>query len=122
MDSTELLNKIQYLKDKKDATVAMYDDQIKMLTAQLEQQMEVEGVTKLEGDFASAYWRSSDKVELTDQAEFLKFVKTYDAFDLFSKTISVTAFRERSDAGETIPGAQIVKSNSFVVQKKRNNK
>ena len=114
MNSEELLNKIQALKQKRDAVTEMYDDQITLLTATL-------GATLGEGnglktECATAYWQSNTNVKVEDWNAVMEYVSKNNAFDILQKRISPAQLEKRIEAGAKIVGVTITKGTTLIIK------
>lgn len=114
MNSEELLNKIQALKQKRDAVTEMYDDQITTLTTQL-------GVVLGEGnglktECATAYWQSNTSVKVEDWNAVMEYVYANKAFDVLQRRISPAQLKARIDAGAVIAGITISDSKTLIIK------
>ena len=112
----EVLAQIQGLKTKRDKLVAMHNDSIETLSKYLENNMAVSKVLKLEGPTATAYYRKSTEVKVTDWNAVINFVKEKGAMDIIQRRISPVALKKRIDAGEKIKGVTVSDKETFIIQ------
>lgn len=107
MNSTELLEKIQTLREKKAAMETMLDDQISSYAAMLDAQLTAEGLTKQTCETAIAFYTHPKDIKVTDWTGLLGFVQAKGAYDILQKRIAPGAVQVRLDAGEDIPGIKV---------------
>lgn len=65
------------------------------------------GITSAASDKASLSMKKKQHPAIDDWQAFYGYVATTGQFELLHKRLSSTAFRERWDAGEAIPGTSI---------------
>lgn len=119
--ATELLDSIYYLKQKRDAIVETYNDQIDRLTIMLERRMREEGKNTMEFDLAMAFFRKQTKVEVEDWNEVMQCVKRNDAFDILQRRIAPAQLEKRIAAGMIIKGVKISHEEILVIKGKKEN-
>ncbi len=56
---------------------------------------------------------------IKDRAKFLKFVIAKKAYDLFQNRVSATALKDRTEAGEKVPGVEYFRKSYISLTKKR---
>ena len=120
-DIDELLDTIELLKQRRDATNTLYDDQISMLTKELEKELMKAGKDCAETKTAVAFYRSSPKVEVEDWNALAEYIKENDAFDVLQRRVSPAALENRIKAGANIKGVTITKGKTLIVKGKKVN-
>lgn len=75
------------------------------------------GMTACGGKFGLVKMTESKEPIAEDWAQVWKYIKENDAWELLHKRITVTAVRERWDAGESVPGIGSVPKYSLSVSK-----
>lgn len=114
-----LLNKIQGLKLKKEAAAELYDDHIKILTAQLEGMCKASGTENVSTEMATAYFQTNTSVNVEDWNVVMKFVADNNAFDILQRRISPAQLEARIKAGAKIDGITIEKTKSLQIRGKK---
>jgi len=79
--------------------------------------LEQSGLNKASGQVATAGKRISVIPLVTDWDQVFGYIKDHDRFDLVQKRISVLAWRETHDNGETIPGTEPVEEYDITLTK-----
>ena len=59
------------------------------------------------GRLATASITQTDRPTIKDYERFIKYVRDNEAFDLLQRRVSTTAWRERLDEGEKVPGIEV---------------
>jgi len=62
------------------------------------------------GKLGTAFVRKTDHPSIKNRPKFLKYVVAHKAFDLFQNRITPTAYFERLENGERVPGVKIFTS------------
>ena len=87
------------LKEVKNALAAMNEELI--------DQMRQAGTTMIKTEMAAVSISHSQKPRVIDWAAFDAWVIKHKAPELFERRVSVSAWRERADAGVVVPGVEI---------------
>ena len=66
------------------------------------------GITQAGSDKASCHMRETQQPAIEDWSQFYDYVAKTNQFELLHKRLSSTAFKERWDAGENIPGTKAI--------------
>ena len=109
MNLSELINELVKLKQQR-AALATADSELSKVLAKLEADimhtMNEAGLSKAASDIGhSVTMAKKAHPTITDWDQFYAYVTSTNSFDLLHKRLSSTAFRDRWDAGEIIPGA-----------------
>lgn len=95
--------------------------QKKVVTELQEEMMDLmiaSGTTSYKGTTASLSLVTSNVPTLKDFGKFTTWIKKHNAFDLLQKRISTTAYRDRVENGEKIPGVDTFVKNSLRISLK----
>ena len=76
----------------------------------------VEDLKNTSGKRASLVASGRDSYKITNWDKFVEFVQDNDAYDLFQRSVTITAVREREADGVRIPG--LVKHTTFSIKPK----
>ena len=121
MNIKELIDKfveIKALKESLNEQVKKCNEDLAKLEADIMEQMSNAGITQAASDKASCSMRESKHPAINDWPAFYDHVAKTGAFELLHKRLSSTAFRERWEAGEQIPGTEITSVWELSVRRK----
>lgn len=107
MNINDLINRFVEVKAEREAlneSVKKCTETLAKIEADIMSQMANAGITQAASDKASCTMRKVTHPAITDWAAFYNYVAQTKQFELLHKRLSSTAFRERWDAGEAIPG------------------
>src|SRR5271156_3623268 len=74
------------------------------IQAQLLKKFSVSKLNGARGRLGTAFVRSTDHPSIENRPKFLKYVISNKAYDLFQNRITPTAYFERVENGERVPG------------------
>jgi len=109
MNLSELINQLVEVKQQR-ADLALQDSDLSKQVAQLEADimhaMSEAGTTKAASEAGHSVTMSKKTVPvITDWESFYEYVSQTKSFDLLHKRLSSTAFKDRLEQGEQIPGS-----------------
>lgn len=90
-----------------EGELAQVKNAIKEASEELVSAMKEAGTTTIKTEIASVTVSTSQVPQVEDWAEFDAWVLKHKALDMFQRRISVSAWRERTDAGVNVPGVQV---------------
>lgn len=106
---SELIDAYAIERNKRDdlqEKVVACTNRMSTLESDILQAMSAEGITSVGSALATATMKQASRPSIKDWAAFYAYVKETGAFELLHKRLSSTAFQERWDAGEVIPGTE----------------
>jgi len=111
MNLSELINQLVEVKQQR-ADLALQDSDLSKQAAQLEADimhaMSEAGTTKAASEAGHSVTMSKKSVPvITDWESFYEYVSQTKSFDLLHKRLSSTAFKDRIEHGEQVPGSSI---------------
>jgi hypothetical protein len=111
MNLTELIDQLVEVKRKR-ADISQQDIELSHKAAQLESDimhlMSEVGTTKAASESGHSVTMSKKIVpSITDWDAFYEYVQQTKSFDLLHKRLSTTAFKDRAENGEQIPGSSM---------------
>ena len=109
MNLSELINQLVEVKQQR-ADLSLQDSDLSKQAAQLEADimhaMSEAGTTKAASEAGHSVTMSKKTVPvITDWESFYEYVSQTKSFDLLHKRLSSTAFKDRIEQGEQIPGS-----------------
>ena len=109
MNLSELINQLVEVKQQR-SDLALQDSDLSKQVAQLEADimhaMSEAGTTKAASEAGHSVTMSKKTVPvITDWESFYEYVSQTKSFDLLHKRLSSTAFKDRLEQGEQIPGS-----------------
>lgn len=110
MNIKELIDKfveIKALKESLNEQIKKCNEDLARLEGDIMEQMSNAGITQAASDKASCSMREAKHPAIIDWPAFYDHVAKTGEFELLHKRLSSTAFRERWEAGEQIPGTEI---------------
>lgn len=112
MNINDLINKYvetKALKESLNEQIKTCNEKMASTQADIMEQMATAGITKAASDKASCTMREVTHPAIEDWAAFYKHVAATGQFELLHKRLSSTAFKERWEAGEVVPGTSSTK-------------
>jgi hypothetical protein len=111
MNLTELIEQLVEIKRKR-TDIASQDSELSKQASQLEADimhlMSEVGTTKAATETGHSVVMAKKSVPvITDWDAFYSYVQQTKSFDLLHKRLSTTAFKDRAENGEQIPGSSI---------------
>lgn len=123
MNLSEIINKLVEVKAQRTELAKKDEDlgkQIATLERDLMHAMNEAGTMKAASDLGHSVSMSKNKhPTITDWDKFYAYVTTTNSFDLLHKRLSSTAFKDRWEAGEEIPGSSIAEIWGISITKSR---
>jgi len=123
MNLSDLINQMIDFKNEKarlEQQVKDVQKQIAQLESDIMHAMNEAGTTKAASEAGhSATMKKSLQPTITDWDQFYAYVTSTKNFDLLQKRLSSTAFRDRWEAGEEIPGSSSVELWGLTVTQSR---
>lgn len=114
----ELLEKIVALQTKRDRIAAMFDEQLKLLRAELEAQMRAAHAVEINGRHGEkAVLRKAQDVKIKDFLGFFEWVAAKKAWDVLTKRVAPAAVLARLQTGEKVPDIEVVETETLVIKK-----
>ena len=107
MNINDLINdyvETKALKESLNDQVKDCNEKMAKIQADIMEQMATAGITKAASDKASCTMREVTHPAIEDWDAFYKHVAATGQFELLHKRLSSTAFKERWEAGEVVPG------------------
>lgn len=123
LSTTELGTAIDALYSLRERRLGIERQAKELKALELEQRtailecLENSGLSKASGSLATAGKKVSVIPLVTDWDQVFGYIKSHDRFDLVQKRISVLAWRETHDNGETIPGTEPVEEYDITLTK-----
>lgn len=121
MNINDLINKFVEIKARKEslaAEIKTCNEDLAKIESDIMEQMSNAGITQAASDKASCTMRATPNPTITNWPAFYDYVAETGQFELLHKRLSSTAFRERWDAGETIPGTTMTSVYELSVRRK----
>jgi len=121
MNIKDLIDEFVSVKGKREALTAeasALTKKLAIIEADIMEQMATQGISKAGSDKASCTMKEVSNPTITDWQAFYAYVADTKQFELLHKRLSSTIFRERWEAGETIPGTLATKSFELTVYRK----
>jgi hypothetical protein len=112
MNINDLINEYvetKALKESLNEQVKTCNEKMAKTQADIMEQMALAGITKAASDKASCTMREVTHPAIEDWDAFYKHVAATGQFELLHKRLSSTAFKERWEAGEVVPGTSSTK-------------
>ena len=112
MNINDLINdyvETKALKESLNDQVKGCNEKMAKIQADIMEQMATAGITKAASDKASCTMREVTHPAIEDWDAFYKHVAATGQFELLHKRLSSTAFKERWEAGEVVPGTSSTK-------------
>ena len=109
MNINDLINQfveVKALKESLNEQIKECNEKLAAIEADIMEQMGNAGITQAASEKASCTMRQVTHPAITDWDAFYKHVAETGEFELLHKRLSSTVFRERWEAGETIPGTK----------------
>lgn len=111
MNLSELINQLVEVKRQRTA-IAAQDQELSRVAATIEadimHNMAENGLTKAASDSGHSVTVAKKQVpSITDWDLFYEYVQQTKSFDLLHKRLSSTAFKDRAENGEQIPGSSV---------------
>lgn len=94
------------LKESLNEDIKKANEKLATIEADIMEQMASTGITQAASDKASCTMRETLHPAIEDWNAFYSYVASTNQFELLHKRLSSTVFRERWEAGETIPGTK----------------
>lgn len=116
----ELIDEFAAERGKREALqekVVACTNRMTTLESDILQAMSAAGITQAGSTMATATMKKVTRPSIKDWSEFHAYVAATGAFELLHKRLSTTAFQERWDAGEVVPGTD--KSEAWEVSIRR---
>lgn len=107
MNINDLINSFVETKAQKESLneeIKKLNEQLGKIEADIMEQMATAGVSQVASDKASCTMKLAKHPAITDWEAFYKHVANTGEFELLHKRLSSTAFKERWEHGEEIPG------------------
>lgn len=107
MNINDLINQfveVKALKESLNEQIKECNEKLAKIEAEIMEQMSNAGISQAASDKASCTMRQVTHPAITDWDAFYKHVASTGEFELLHKRLSSTAFRERWESGEAIPG------------------
>lgn len=107
MNINDLINQfveVKALKESLNEQIKECNEKLGKIEAEIMEQMSNAGINQAASDKASCTMRQVTHPTITDWETFYKHVASTGEFELLHKRLSSTAFRERWESGEAIPG------------------
>ena len=107
MNINDLINKFVEVKAEKEALndlIKKVNEALSQIEADIMEQMAAAGVTQVASEKASCTMKLAKHPAITDWEAFYKHVAETGEFELSHKRLSSTAFKERWEHGEAVPG------------------
>jgi hypothetical protein len=98
--------------------VKTHTEKLTRLEADIMELMSQAGINQAASDKASVTMKHNTHPAIDDWAKFYEYVASTGQFELLHKRLSSTAFRERWEAGEVIPGTSASKVWELSVRRK----
>jgi hypothetical protein len=109
MNLSELINKLAAVKQQRTDLAAQDSDlskEIALLESDIMHAMSEAGTTKAASELGHSVTMAKKHVPvITDWESFYEYVSQTKSFDLLHKRLSSTAFKDRIEHGEQIPGS-----------------
>lgn len=108
---SELIDEYVETKNRREAlqkSVTTCTERMAVLEKDIMQSMSEVGITQAGSDKATCHMREVKQPAIEDWSMFYDYVAKTNQFELLHKRLSSTAFKERWDAGENIPGTKAV--------------
>jgi hypothetical protein len=121
MNINDLINKFVEIKARKEALnadIKTCNEDLAKIEADIMEQMSNAGITQAGSDKATCVMKPTPSPSIIDWNDFYSYVAETKQFELLHKRLSSTVFRERWDAGETIPGTKMVTVYELSVRRK----
>jgi len=121
MNIKDLIDEFVTVKGKREELTAEAKELTKKLSAleaDIMEQMAAQGISKAGSDKASCTMKEVSNPTIVDWPTFYEYVAETKQFELLHKRLSSAIFRERWEAGETIPGTLASKSFELSVYRK----
>jgi hypothetical protein len=112
MNINDLINtyvETKALKESLNEQVKTCNEKMASTQADIMEQMATAGITKAASDKASCTMRDVAHPAIEEWSAFYKHVAATGQFELLHKRLSSTAFKERWEAGEVVPGTSSTK-------------
>lgn len=94
-------------KEQLTADIRTANEKLATLEKDLMEMMSQAGITQAASDKASLSMKQARHPAIDDWQAFYEYVARTGQFELLHKRLSSTAFRERWEAGEVIPGTSV---------------
>jgi hypothetical protein len=110
MKISELIDRFVEVKAVKEdlaEQVKQCNEKLAAIEADIMEQMSNAGISQAGSDKATCFMKSTPSPSIVDWNAFYSYVAETKQFELLHKRLSSTVFRERWDAGETIPGTKM---------------
>jgi hypothetical protein len=110
MNINDLINKFVDIKARKESLaseIKTCNEDLAKIEADIMEQMSNAGISQAGSDKATCFMKSTPSPSIVDWNAFYSYVAETKQFELLHKRLSSTVFRERWDAGETIPGTKM---------------
>jgi len=107
MNIKDLINQFvetKALKESLNEQIKQLNEKLAHIEADLMEQMAGAGITQAASDKASCTMREATHPAIEDWDVFYKYVAKTGQFELLHKRLSSAAFKERWEAGESVPG------------------
>jgi hypothetical protein len=97
------------LKDQIDAiklSMRPYQDELEQIESDIQAALTESGIEMARAEAGSYFLKHTTKPTVVDWARLDKFIIKTGATELLTRSLSTTAWRERAEAGETVPGVE----------------
>lgn len=105
-------------REKLQEKVTACTNRMATLESDILQAMAAAGITQAGSTMATATMKQVARPSIKDWSEFHAYVAETGAFELLHKRLSSTAFQERWDAGEIVPGTEKTESWEVSIRRK----
>jgi hypothetical protein len=108
---SELIDEFVETKNRREVLqnrVTACTERMAVLEKDIMKTMSDAGITQAGSDKASCHMREKQQPAIEDWSQFYDYVAKTNQFELLHKRLSSTAFKERWDAGENIPGTKAI--------------
>lgn len=105
------ISKVQHQLKKLEAEYTKYNDQLLVV-------MQKSKLSSAKTKSGTAIVNEQRLPQIKDRAKFWKYVREHKAFDLVQNRISSTAYFERLEDGEKVPGVDIFTKKSVSIRRR----
>ena len=105
-DLIDMFVETKALKESLNEDIKKCNEKLAQIEADIMEQMANAGISQAASDKASCTMRETIHPAIEDWDAFYGYVASTNQFELLHKRLSSTVFRERWEAGETIPGTK----------------
>lgn len=124
MKIDEMIKQYRELRDKKAAIAKLCDEKTKPLTeamlelnAQILSFLNQTGQESAKSKYGTAFKKEKLMLSITDADAFFEFITKNDAYDLLTKQVIKSAYKDYEDNGVVVPGVKAQRQQVINIRK-----